>query len=635
MPSPASRITHHALRYYLLTVCFFALGLMCKPVLVTLPFVLLLLDYWPLQRFGPSTLNPQPSTSFRLVGEKAPFLLLAGVSSVITIVSHRSLMGLIDAAAGLPLKPRIENALVSYARYLGKTVWPSHLSVFYPHPVSWPLAAIIPSGLLLLALSALAIGNMRRRPYSFVGWCWFLGVLVPFIGVIQAGSQAMADRFAYVPLLGLFLVLVWGAHDVVARWRYRAFALSTIATAAVLLCLTLTRRQISYWKNDESLFGHALAVTENNAEAHYNLGMTLANRGAFDEAIRHYEEVVRLSPLDPEAHSGLAYALAGKRRLAEAVAQYQEALQLNPTDPASHGELGNVLARQGQTEAAMEHYTEALRLKPNYSAARYGLGLALLSRGSYREATAQLREVLRVNPSLAGAHRKLGEALAAQRQFPEAIEQYRTALRLKPSEVRAHTELGRLLVEHGQLDEALEQFTLAAQLAPKNAEVQYDLGVALAKKGDRENAVHRFRLALELDPNLAAAHYQLGMVCLLQRDIAEALNHWREAARLNPRWPDPLNNLAWVLATNPRSELRNGAEAVRLAARAGELVGTNDVRVLDTLAAAYAETGRFAEATNTIQKAITLAEAANATNSITEFRRRLDLYQSRKPYHGE
>jgi Flp pilus assembly protein TadD len=258
-----------------------------------------------------------------------------------------------------------------------------------------------------------------------------------------------------------------------------------------------------------------------------------------------------------------------------------------------------------------------------------------LSRGSYREATAQLREVLRVNPSLAGAHRKLGEALAAQRQFPEAIEQYRTALRLKPSEVRAHTELGRLLVEHGQLDEALEQFTLAAQLAPKNAEVQYDLGVALAKKGDRENAVHRFRLALELDPNLAAAHYQLGMVCLLQRDIAEALNHWREAARLNPRWPDPLNKLAWVLATNPRSELRNGAESVRLAARAGELVGTNDVRVLDTLAAAYAETGRFAEATNTIQKAITLAEAANATNSITEFRRRLDLYQSRKPYHGE
>jgi tetratricopeptide (TPR) repeat protein len=635
MPNLATSIAPPALRYYFFALCFFALGLLCKPVLVTLPFVLLLLDYWPLRRFGPSTRNPQPATSFRLVAEKAPFLLLAGVSSVITILSHRSLMGLVDAAAGLPLEPRIENALVSYARYLGKTVWPSHLAVFYPHPVSWPLAAIIPSGLLLLALSALVIGNLRRRPYLFVGWCWFLGVLVPFIGVIQAGSQAMADRFAYVPLLGLFMALVWGVHDVVARWRYPAFALSAIATAAVLLCLTLTRRQISYWKNDESLFGHALAVTENNAEAHYNLGMTLASRGAFDEAIRHYEEVVRLSPLDPEAHSGLAYALAGKHRLAEAVAQYQEALRLNPGDAVSHYELGNIQAKQGQLQGAIEHYKEALRLRPDFPAAQYGLGLALLSRGSYPEATAQFREVLRVNPSLAGARRKLGQALAAQRQFAEAIEQYRAALRLKPGEVGAHTELGSLLVEHSQLDEAIEQYTRAVQLAPKSAEVQYDLGAALAKKRDWENAARQFGLALELDPNLAAAHYQLGMVYLLQRHMAEALEHWREAARLNPKWPDPLNNLAWVLATDPRSEWRNGAEALRLAVRAGELAGTNDVRLLDTLAAAYAETGRFAEATNAIQKAITLAEGANATNSITEFRRRLDLYQNQKPYHGE
>lgn len=635
VPNPASRIQHHASRYYLFALVFFSLGLMCKPVLVTLPFVLLLLDYWPLQRFGASTLNLQPSTSLRLVAEKAPFFLLAGVSSVITVASHRSLMGLVDASAGLPLEPRIENALVSYVRYLGKTVWPSHLAVFYPHPVSWPIWIVVLSGLLVLVLSALSIYNARSRPYLFVGWCWFLGVLVPFIGVIQAGSQAMADRFAYMPLLGLFLALVWGAHDVVARWRYRAFVLSALATAAALLCLTLTRRQIGYWKDDESLFGHALAVTENNAEAHYNLGMTQAARGAFDQAIRNYEEAVKLSPLDPDAHSGLAYALAGNHRLSEAVSQYVEALRLNPGDAISHGELGNVLAKQGRVEEAIEHYTEALRLKENYPAAQYGLGLACLSRGSYPEAVAQFRAVLRVNPSLAGAHRKLGQALAAQRQFAEAIEQYRAALRLKPGEVGAYTELGSLLLEHGQLDEAIEQYTVAAHLSPKSAEVQYDLGTALAKKRDWENAARQFRLALELDPSLAAAHYQLGMACLLQRHTAEALEHWREAARLNPKWPDPLNNLAWVLATDPRSEWRNGAEAVRLATRAGELAGTNDVRVLDTLAAAYAETGRFAEATDVIQKAITLAEAVKATNSITEFRRRLDLYQNQKPYYGE
>jgi len=540
---PASRLTRRAACYYVLALLFFALGLMCKPVLVTLPFVLLLLDYWPLERLQPSSLAqpvqppsplvPRLPLLWLRVAEKAPFILLAIASSVITIASHRALKGMMGAAAGLPLEPRVENAVVSYVRYLGKAVWPVRLAVFYPHPVSWPMGTVILCGLLLAGLSVLAVGSARQRPYLLVGWFWFLGVLVPFIGLLQAGAQAMADRFAYVPLLGLFLAVVWGAGDIAIHWRHRSFALAALATAACLACLALTRRQIEYWKNDETLFRHALAVTEDNDVAHVNLAFRLVNRGALDEAIGHYEAAIRLSPLDADTHSSLAYALARKRRLSEAAAEYEEALRLKPDDGELHNDLGITLAAEGRVDDAIAHYREALRLKADLPQVHYNLGSALMSRGAYAEAAAQFNEVLRVSP------------------------------------------------------------------------------------------------------DVAAAHYQLGMACLKQQQIPAAVDHWRAAVRLKPQWPDLLNNLAWVLATDPHAELRNGAEAVRLALRAAELAGTNDLRVLDTLAAAYAETGRFAEAAGTMEHAMALAEARQTTNSLAEFRHRLDLYRKRTPYRAE
>ena len=595
---PASRITHHPSVYYLLALLFFTLGLMCKPVLVTLPFALLLLDYWPLQRLSPPTLNPQPSTILSLAAEKAPFLLLALASSIITLASHRALKGMMDAAAGLPLAPRLENALVSYVRYLGKTLWPSHLAVFYPHPVSWPMWAVALSGLLLLGVSALAGGNARRRPYLLVGWFWFLGVLVPFTGVVQAGAQAMADRFAYVPLLGLFLALIWGAYDVTVRWRHRTTILCSSAVAATALCATLSRHQIGYWRDSQTLFEHAVAVTEGNDVAHYNLGVILADKGLVDEAIRHYEAAVRLSPQDGQCHDGLGYALLQKGRFTEAANQYREALRLNPADAQAHNNLGHLLVRQGQVDEAIEHLTESLRLDANKPEAHCNLGLALARRGSY----------------------------------PEAIEQYRVALRLEPGNAAAHAELGSLLAEHGQLNEAIGHYTQAARLTPKSPNAQYRLGMALAKKGEWEPAARQFNLALALEPNFALAHYELGMICLRQRQVAKALEHWRETARLKPDWPDALNNLAWVLATDPRPALRNGAEAVELASRAAELSGTNDVRILDSLAAAYAETGRFGEAVSTALRAKAAALAQGHPEVAAEIEQRLALYQSNKPY---
>jgi len=601
IPYSASDNTQHASSFYLLSLLFFALGLMCKPVLVTLPFVLLLLDYWPLQRSQPSSLNPQPWTAFRLAAEKAPFFLLAGVSSVITIVSHRALMALGDAAAGLPLEARVENAVVSYVRYLGKTVWPSRLAVFYPHPVSWETWVVVLSGALLLTLSALSIAKARSRPYLLVGWFWFLGVLVPFIGVIQAGSQAMADRFVYVPIIGLLLAIVWGAHDAAARWRQRDFTLSACATAAALLCLALTHRQIGYWKNHGTLFRHALAVTENNADAHYNLATRLAKRGAFDEAIRHYEEAVRISPEDVDSHTGLGYALVGTGRFVEAIEQYRESLRLNPGDTTAHNNLGDLLARQGRVDEAIEHLTESLRLDSKNPEAHANLGLALARRGSY----------------------------------PEAIAHYRAALEVWTNHANVRNDLGEALARSGQVDEAIEQFTEALRLEDNCSETHYLLGLALAQKKDWKRAGQHLLSALRLNPNSAVACHQLGLLSMIEHKPSLAVEYWRQAARLDPNWPEPLNNLAWILATDPRPELRDGPAALKLAARAAELSGTNNAQVLDTLAAAYAETGRFAEATNAIQEAIALSAAAKATNSIAEFRLRLNLYQKRRPYRAE
>ncbi len=631
--------------FYVLSLLLFALGLMCKPVLVTLPFVLLLLDYWPLGRNAECGMrNAEPGAGgtvigrtlpwMKLVWEKLPFFMLAAVSSLITVMAHRGL-GMLDAASGPSLGLRMENAVVSYVRYLGSLIWPSNLAVFYPLPLCWPTWKVVVSGVLLLGVSGLVIRTARKRPYLLVGWFWFFGVLVPFIGLVQAGAQAMADRFAYMPLLGCFLLLVWGAHEVASRWRHGPAALSAVAVAAAVLCTALTRRQIGYWKDDESLFRHALAVTENNPLAHLNLGAALNVKGRFDEAIGHFEEAIRLGPGTENAHINLAYALAQKHRLAEAVQQYEAALRLTPGDAAVHNDLGLTLARQGRAEEAITHYTEALRLKAGFAEAHYNLGLTLANQGRYAEAGAHFQEVIRLNPKQANARQKLAQALAAQEKLERATEPYREALRSNPGDARAHSNLGRVLLEAGELEEATEHCAEAARLEPKSAEAQYQLGAALARKGEGEKAAHRFELAVELDPNFAAGHYALGIVCQQQGRMPEALKHWREAARLAPQWADPLNNLAWALATDPQSERRNGQEAVKLASRAVELAGTNHVGVLDTLAAAYAEAGRFAEAMATARQAEAAAVAQGQADLAEQIRQRLTLYGSRQPYRND
>ena len=299
--------------FYLLSLCFFALGLMCKPVLVTLPFVLLLLDYWPLGRMqnaecemrnAPAS-NTQHATRkspyvsritlLPLLVEKLPFLVLAVASSLITLLAHHAL-GMLDSVARLPLDRRVENALVSYVRYLGKTFWPSRLAIFYPYPAAWPRWEVVTCGLLLLVISGLVLGTARSRPWLLVGWFWFLGVLVPFSGLVQAGAQALADRFMYVPAIGILVAVIWGLHELARGGGYQKIGLAVAGGAVVVLCLALTRQQIGYWRDSEALFRHELEVTENNDLAHNNLGAALDQKGQIGEAIREFQEAIRLKP---------------------------------------------------------------------------------------------------------------------------------------------------------------------------------------------------------------------------------------------------------------------------------------------------------------------------------------------------
>ena len=348
---------------------FFVLGLMSKPMLVTWPFVMLLLDYWPLARFKPGCIR-------LLVMEKIPFFGLAAVTSVVTFEVQK-LAGAVAAGEDLPLGLRGGNALISYCRYLGKQFWPADLAVFYPHPGYWPVAQVLLAGLFLCGISALLFVQRRHHPYLLMGWLWFLGTLVPVIGLVQVGEQAMADRYTYIPSLGVLILTIWGADALTRHWRHQVIVLSVAGSAAIVLCMALTRQELGYWQDSEALFRHALAVTENNYLAHYNLAVALDKKGKNVEAISQYQEAIRLVPGYAAFHNNLGNALYKKGQIDEAFSEYREAIRLKPDHATFHNNLGIALGRKGQTDQAINEYQEAIRLKPDYAEAQSNLAREL------------------------------------------------------------------------------------------------------------------------------------------------------------------------------------------------------------------------------------------------------------------
>jgi tetratricopeptide (TPR) repeat protein len=554
--------------FYLLSLFFFALGLMSKPMLVTWPFVMLLLDYWPLRRWEPSTVNSPPrrsevtagqlSTVLRLVTEKIPFFVLAVAASVVTfVVQQRG--GAVTAAESLPLGARVGNALISYCRYLEKLFWPTELTVFYSHPGQWPVGKVLLAGGVILGLTVLVWLQRRGAPYLLMGWLWFLGTLVPVIGLIQVGGHSMADRYTYIPLIGVLILTIWGVCELTRRWRYDVLALAVAGGAALVICLALTRQQIGYWRDGEALFRHALEVTENNQVARNNLAYALLEKGQTDEAISQYREVLRLDPDHAAPHNNLGAALDKKGQIDEAIRQFQEAIRLQPDYADAHNNLGAALGLKGQTDEAIRQLQEAIRLKPDHTEARNNLGATLGKKGRIDEATRQFQEAIRRKPDYAEAHNNLGAILVGKGQINEAVRQFQEAIRLKPDHAEAHYNLGVALGLKGQTDEAIRQYQEATRLKPDHADAHYNLGLALGTKGQTDEAIHHFEAALKAKPDYPEAHNHLGLAFVRQGQMDEALRQFQAALRLKRDYAGARKNLDVALAAKAQASPRPGA----------------------------------------------------------------------------
>ncbi len=429
---------------YWVSLIFFACGLMSKAMLVTWPFVMLLLDYWPLQRLQLVSFRSAVSALRQLVWEKIPFFALSGVSCVVTCFTDKASPE-VAGVEGVPALLRLENAFVAYTSYLGKTLWPAKLALPYANPGHWSWLEVAGSALAVVGACVVFIWLGRRRPYLLVGWYWFWGTLIPVISLTKGLTPFMADRFTYVPSIGLLILTVWGVWELTRGWRHQVMALSVAGGVAIVLCLALTRQQLEHWQDSETLFRHALEVTENNPIAHDNLGLALIEKGQTDQAIRHFQEAIRLKPDYAPAHCNLATALAEKGQIDEAIRQYQEAIRLKPDLADAHSNLGVVLVRKGQIDEAIRQYQEAVRFKPDYALTHSNLATALAEKGQIDEAIRQYQEAIRLKPDYALAHSNLGSVLVRKGQIDEAIRQYREAIRLKPDYAEARNNLTRAL----------------------------------------------------------------------------------------------------------------------------------------------------------------------------------------------
>jgi tetratricopeptide (TPR) repeat protein len=545
---------------YLIVALLFALGLMSKPMLVTLPFVLLLLDYWPLQR---------QSSWRRLIVEKIPLLALSAASCLATLSAQRDVITSIER---LSVAQRIGNALTSCVTYMYQMVWPTRLAVFYPYHATPPFSVeIILAAMLLIAVTAIAIAARRKFPYIITGWFWYLIMLVPVIGVVQVGTQAHADRYTYLPQIGLSILVTWMIVDLAAAWRLPRKILGAAAGIVISALAWRASLQASYWRDSEELWRHTLAVTTNNSIADNNLGNALLQKNRIDEAMTQFQQAVEISPNDTDVQNSLGNALFRNGKVADAITHYRMALQLQPNNAEVRNNLGNALFHTGQIDEAITYFQTALQLLSQQNDAR-----------------------------TAEAHYNLGNALFQKGQIDDAIVQYRKAVEVNSDyTAEAHYNLGNAFLRKEQLDEAIAHYRKAVELRPEHANAHNNLGNVLRQKGLPKEAILHFRKALMNDP---------GSV-LFQ------------------------NNLAWMLATSSDPSLRDGAKAVELAEQANQLSGGNNPIFLHTLAAAYAESGRFSEAIATTQRGVELADAQDNPALAESLKRELVLYQTGMPYH--
>jgi len=509
---------------YLLVAFFFALGLMAKPMLVTLPLVLLLLDYWPLRRFGSYLLGndanlARRSTFSRLVAEKIPLFVLSLLSSLLTWWAQQSYM---RSTSEIPLVLRAENAIVSYVRYLRQLLWPVDLAPFYPHPqATLPMPLVIAAAALLVAISAAVLFYVRKRPYLTTGWGWYVIMLLPVIGLVQVGEQALADRYTYLPQIGIVLAITWTAADATAGIRQLQRFVAFTAVAVIVTLAWCASHQTHYWRNSESLWLHTLAVTKSNDLAHNNLGDAWSKNGRLDDAIHEYQAALKITPESPVARNNLGSAFLKQGKVDEAIQEFRRVLSRDPQSFKGHFNLAAALLRGGRTTEAVAEYEKAVAINPDFAQGHLALGHALMGAGRLADAIAQFKIALQLQPGYAHARNSLATAFAANQQWGEAIRCWRETLEIDPNDVAAQSGLAWTLATAPDptLRNGAEALLISQHLSQttdaSNPMLLRVLAAAYAEAGRFPEAIETTERGIAL----ATSQHHTDLAALFERDL--------------------------------------------------------------------------------------------------------------------
>jgi tetratricopeptide (TPR) repeat protein len=471
--------------FYILSLLMFILGLMSKPMLVTLPVIMLLLDYWPLNRFPSKVPSPlvgegqgggevadgqarvPAPTILLLLKEKIPFFLLSVLSAIVTIYGqHKG--GAMATLVKVPLAARVENALISYIKYIALMFWPNDLAILYPFPKHISFWQAAGSAVLIAVITFAVIRYRNRFSYLVTGWFWYLVALIPVIGLVQVGGQALADRYTYIPYTGLFIILCWLLPDLMSRWHYRTIALGSLSVAAILILTIVTWHQIAYWKDDISLYQHTLAVTTDNYLILNNYGIALDQRGDLAGAYDMFQETIRVYPRSAMAYNNLGALYVRWGNFADAANCYSKALEISPSYPFARSGLGKALAGLGRVDEAIWQFEQALSLDPNLAETHLNLALLMMKKGEREKAMMHYGAAVQLNPTSAKAPINMGSELAAEGRLGEALEYFNLALSLEPDSIEAHFNRGVALAKLGRKEEAREEFTRVLQVMPES-----------------------------------------------------------------------------------------------------------------------------------------------------------------------
>jgi tetratricopeptide (TPR) repeat protein len=563
-------------------ILLFAAGLMAKPMLVTTPLILLLLDYWPLQRIGARAARQSgfaPVPLRRAIIEKIPLFALSVLSCLATIVAAQRGD---NALSAIPLPDRLANAALSYCIYIYQLFWPAKLAVFCPWPsVPPPLAWILSAAIFILAITIAAALLRRRFGYFFVGWFWYLIMLVPVSGILQIGLQAQADRYTYLAQIGLLIALTWGVADLLRQISIPSIA---VPAASLLIALFAWRSwtDLRWWRSSESLWTHALAVTKDNDVALNNLGAIYESRGELQLALEKYHEAERILDHRPAQPYALSRALL-------------------------HNNIGNLFLRRGEISTAMDEYRQSIALRPAFANAYVNLGQAYVELGDWNSALAEYESAARLQPHDADAQHRAGMALVRLGRVGEAIAYYRAALKVDPQFATAELDLGNALLEQKQIDEAMSHYRRATQIDPENPNAHFNLASVFLQQHRLTDAIKEYERVVELQPRDSQAHLSLGNALATASSGKRALVEIEKALELAPDSVSAMNNLAWLLAASPDPNVRDPAAAIALAEKAVELAPQPNALIYHTLAAAYAASQRKDEAISAAERCRQLA----------------------------